>query len=110
MDSSHVSLIQLLLRKEGFDLYRCDKNVTLGINLTSLGKILKCSGNKDTLTLRCDSEDTMSIMFEDPGMIYIVIYVNIDQEKVSEFELKLMDLENDHLGIPDQKYSVYIYS
>lgn len=72
MDSSHVSLIQLLLRKEGFDLYRCDKNVTLGINLTSLGKILKCSGNKDTLTLRCDSEDTMSIMFEDPGMILLL--------------------------------------
>lgn len=80
MDSSHVSLIQLLLRKEGFDLYRCDKNVTLGINLTSLGKILKCSGNKDTLTLRCDSEDTMSIMFEDPGMI-LLLYCLIQIKK-----------------------------
>lgn len=97
MDSSHVSLITLLLRKEGFDLYRCDKNMTLGINLASLSKILKCSGNKDTLTLRADNEDIVSIMFENP-----------DQEKVSEFELKLMDLENDHLGIPDQKYSATV--
>lgn len=66
MDSSHVSLITLLLRKDGFNMYRCDRSITLGIHLPSLTKILKCSGSKDTLSIRAeDSGDTLTIMFED---------------------------------------------
>ena len=33
MDSSHVSLVSLMLRCDGFDTYRCDRNMTMGINL-----------------------------------------------------------------------------
>lgn len=33
MDTSHVSLVAVLLKSEGFDKYRCDRNVTLGMNL-----------------------------------------------------------------------------
>lgn len=33
MDSSHVSLVQLTLRSEGFDTYRCDRNIAMGVNL-----------------------------------------------------------------------------
>ena len=36
MDSSHVSLVSLSLKSEGFDTYRCDRNVSLGINLSAL--------------------------------------------------------------------------
>ncbi len=45
MDSSHVSLVALLLRAEGFEPYRCDRNLSLGISIASMSKILKCSGN-----------------------------------------------------------------
>ena len=38
-DSSHVSLVALLLRAEGFDHFRCDRNISLGINLSSMGKV-----------------------------------------------------------------------
>lgn len=34
MDSSHVSLVQLTLRSEGFDTYRCDRNIAMGVNLS----------------------------------------------------------------------------
>jgi proliferating cell nuclear antigen len=44
MDSSHVSLVAMLLRSDGFEHYRCDKNCALGINLNSMSKILKCAG------------------------------------------------------------------
>lgn len=30
MDSSHVSLCALQMKSEGFEHYRCDKNVSLG--------------------------------------------------------------------------------
>lgn len=30
MDSSHVALVSLLLRSEGFEHYRCDRNISMG--------------------------------------------------------------------------------
>lgn len=37
MDSSHVSLVQLTLRSDGFDSYRCDRNLAMGVNLSRSG-------------------------------------------------------------------------
>ncbi|NXE41053.1 PCNA protein, partial [Ptilorrhoa leucosticta] len=90
MDSSHVSLVQLTLRSEGFDTYRCDRNIAMGVNLSSMSKILKCAGNEDIITLRAeDNADTLALVFEAPN-----------QEKVSDYEMKLMDLDVEQLGIP----------
>ena len=46
----------LLLRADGFDHYRCDRNISLGINLTSMGKVLKCCNNDDIVTLKSDDQ------------------------------------------------------
>ena len=68
MDNSHVALVSLLLRSDGFEPYRCDRNLPLGINLNSLSKILKCAGNDDTITLKAeDTADVLSLVFESPG-------------------------------------------
>ena len=65
MDASHVSLCALVLRPEGFDHYRCDRNISLGVNLGNLSKILKCAGNDDIITLKAeDSADNLTLMFE----------------------------------------------
>lgn len=37
MDSSHVALVSLSLKNEGFDLFRCDRNISLGLNLVRGG-------------------------------------------------------------------------
>lgn len=34
MDSSHVSLVSLLIKADAFETFRCDRNISLGINLT----------------------------------------------------------------------------
>jgi len=94
MDSSHVSLVALLLRADGFDHYRCDRNISLGINLSSMSKVLKCCNNDDIITLKSDDQaDTMTFMFE-----------NSNADRISDFELKLMDIDSEHLGIPDTDY------
>jgi proliferating cell nuclear antigen len=68
MDNSHVALVALLLRSDGFDPYRCDRNLPLGLNLNNLNKILKCAGNDDILTLKADDGgDTLSMVFESKG-------------------------------------------
>ncbi len=68
MDNSHVSLVALLLRADGFEHYRCDKNMSLGLSLQSLSKVLKCAGNDDIITMKAaDDGDTISFMFESPS-------------------------------------------
>jgi len=98
MDSSHVSLVSLMLRSDGFDTYRCDRNLCMGINLGSMSKILKCAGNDDAITVKAgDNADSVTFMFESPN-----------GEKVSDYEMKLMDLDSEHLGIPETDYSCVI--
>ncbi|KAJ5763577.1 hypothetical protein N7533_002258 [Penicillium manginii] len=54
MDNSHVALVSMLLRAEGFSPYRCDRNIALGINLGSLTKVLRAAQNEDILTLKAE--------------------------------------------------------
>jgi proliferating cell nuclear antigen len=98
MDSSHVSLVALMMRSEGFDHYRCDRSLSLGLNLGTLSKILKCAANEDTITLKSDDQaDSVNLMFEDKN-----------QDRISDFEMKLMDIDSEHLGIPDTEYKVTV--
>jgi len=98
MDSAHVSLVSLLLREDGFSSFRADRNLALGINLASMAKILKCAQNDDTLTLKADDNaNTVTFMF-DGG----------DGARTSDFELKLMDIDSDVLGIPDTEYKAVV--
>jgi len=94
MDSSHVSLVQVMLQSNGFDHYRCDRAISLGFNSINMSKILKCAGNDDVITLKADdSAETLTLMFEAPS-----------QDRIADFELKLMDINSETLGIPDTSY------
>ena len=68
MDSSHVALVALLLRAEGFEHYRCDRNLSMGMNLNNMAKMLRCAGNDDIITIKADDgSDTVTFMFESPS-------------------------------------------
>merc|ERR1719219_2787337 len=63
-----------------------------------MSKILKCAGNDESITLR--SEDNAdSVTF---------IYERANHERVSKFEMKVMDIDSEHLGIPTQEYDAVI--
>ena len=98
MDAIHVSLVALELRAEGFELYRCDRATNMGFKVAGLLKILKCAGNKDSLTMRAeDQPDKCSFIFESPN-----------KDKISQFDFALTDIDQEHLQIPDQEYFVTI--
>ncbi|KPV75110.1 uncharacterized protein RHOBADRAFT_43600 [Rhodotorula graminis WP1] len=98
MDNSHVALVSLNLIKSGFSQYRCDRDMSLGMSLTSLQKIVKCAANTDTVTLRADeSQDVLALLFEAKKT-----------DRVGEYEMKLMDIDQEHLGIPDTVYDAEI--
>ena len=66
MDNSHIALVSLDLGLEVFmDGYRCDRNMSLGMNLASLQKILKCAGNDDEVTIRANEDsDSLNLLFQ----------------------------------------------
>ena len=68
MDSSHVSLVALTLRSDGFEHYRCDRSFSMGMNLNNMAKMLKCAGNDDIVTMKAeDGGDSVTFFFETPG-------------------------------------------
>lgn len=98
MDNSHVALVSMLLRTESFEVFRCDRNIALGINLGSLTKVLRAAASDDKLTIRAeDSPDVMNLIFEAKTT-----------DRISEYDIKLMDIDQEHLGIPETDYSATI--
>ncbi|KAH9615561.1 hypothetical protein KSS87_001408 [Heliosperma pusillum] len=98
MDSSHVALVALLLRSEGFEHFRCDRTFSMGMSIANMSKLLKCASPDDIITLKADDgTDTVTFMFESPS-----------QNKISDIEMKLMDIDSDHLGIPEAEYDAIV--
>ncbi|KAK3208728.1 hypothetical protein GRF29_77g1780485 [Pseudopithomyces chartarum] len=98
MDNSHVALVSMLLQSGAFEGFRCDRNISLGINLGSLTKVLRAAGPDDILTLKAeDAPDVVNITFE-----------TTSQDRISEYDIKLMDIDQEHLGIPETEYAAVI--
>lgn len=98
MDNSHVALVSMMLKAEMFSPFRCDRNIALGINLTSLTKVLRAAQNEDILTLKAeDAPDVVNLVFE-----------SSESDRLSEYDIKLMDIDQEHLGIPDTEYAATI--
>merc|ERR1712072_1325342 len=96
MDSSHVALVSLLLREAAFSDFKCDRAVSLGMNVESLAKILRMCGTSDSLKVKADTgADHISFQCESTA-----------EDRISDFDLKLMEIESEHMEIPEQQYKV----
>jgi len=98
MDSSHVSLVSMLLRAEGFEPWKCNEACELGIRLEHLMKLLKCMHTKDSVELNYkDNAEELDFIFKSPN-----------EDRVSHFSLKLMEIDAEHLGIPETDYQTCV--
>lgn len=99
MDVSHVSLVSVLLQSSGFEDYRCDTNCIMGISLATMIKVMKCCNNDDSLKMeyKDDPGDTVTFTFESPN-----------QERTSEFTVKLMQIDSEHLALTDDGYDAQV--
>ncbi len=94
MDSSHVALVSLNLSMEGFDHYRADTNMVIGVSIANLAKVMKLGDNSDKVTLQADQEAThLKIIFENPKT-----------QRTTEFNLNLITIDSEHLAIPETEY------
>jgi len=97
MDASHVALVCLNLDQKAFDKYVCDSSVTLGVNIGSIQKIIKCGESSDILTLQNDSDSSnLKFTFENGS------------DRHFEFSMSLMDIDSERLAVPDFETTVTI--
>lgn len=88
MDSAHVSLCSLTLPKELFKAYHCADNVSLGVNLKTLSMVLR--GVKGELKLSALGDK---------------LHIEVQKmEGNAQYELTLMDIDSESLGLPDTEY------
>ncbi|THH28941.1 hypothetical protein EUX98_g5249 [Antrodiella citrinella] len=98
MDNSHVALVSVKLDESGFKSYRCDRPMPLGVNLNSLTKVLKCAKDDDLCILKAtDDADILSLTYEARN-----------SDRIAEYDMKLMDIDSDKLGIPDTDYDARV--
>ncbi|TEB26747.1 proliferating cell nuclear antigen [Coprinellus micaceus] len=98
MDNSHVALVSVLIQAAGFKRYRCDRPMPLGVNLGSLTKVLKCAKDDDICTLKAaDEADLLNLVYEAKN-----------SDRIAEYEMKLMDIDSDQLGIPETEYDARV--
>jgi proliferating cell nuclear antigen len=98
MDSSHVALVALMLRESAFSEFKCDRPASLGMNVEALTKVLKMCGPNDSLKLKWQNEsDQISFQCE-----------SAEDDRIADFEMKLMEIESEHMEIPEQTYKVIV--
>jgi proliferating cell nuclear antigen len=88
IDTSHVALIHMLLPKELFLEFECERDNSMGISLVTLSKVFKCMQQDDTMTLTRTNEDQLEISFK-------------NQDRNMEFSLNLMDIDTERFEMPD---------
>ncbi|KIJ19650.1 hypothetical protein PAXINDRAFT_109109 [Paxillus involutus ATCC 200175] len=98
MDNSHVALVAVRLEAAGFKKYRCDRPMPLGINLASLTKVLKCAKDDDICVIKAsDDADVLNLVYEAKN-----------SDRIAEYDMKLMDIDAENLGIPDTEYDARV--
>jgi proliferating cell nuclear antigen len=86
MDNSHTSLVSVSLNADGFDKFRCDSPLSMGMNLGSLLKIMRLAVDDDIITIKMqDNADTVTFTFESPTRCPMMVseLKNLDQERLA---------------------------
>ena len=95
LDTARATLVDMSLGSENFEEYECEVPVAAGMNMTNMYRLLKSITGTDTLTIDVTSRDFMDIFIENPV-----------KKSSTKFRLKLLDINEDILGLPDVNMNV----
>lgn len=98
MDTSHVSIVEVILPKEWFDEYELDskESITLGISSSLLFRVLNARDKTQNITLEYDMSE--------PDKLNIHFTGENKQEFDKHFELSLIDIDSEIMEIPSIDY------
>ncbi|QPB44509.1 proliferating cell nuclear antigen [Medusavirus stheno T3] len=92
MDSSHVALVDVELRAEGFDRFEVERPFTIGVNSATLDEFLKMGAKKDTSVALSMSDITDNVLH--------MVFARHDGSRSSRCKIMLLEIECDALDIP----------
>jgi proliferating cell nuclear antigen len=90
LDTARVTLVHMNLAAENFEEYSCPTEFTAGLNMANTFKLLKSVGPADTLTMNIDGTEILECIIE-----------NTAKKSRTTFSLKLLDINEDILDVPD---------
>lgn len=92
MDGAHVALVHLRLHGDRFETYKCEEKIQVGLNMNNLFKLTKTITNMDIITffIKRDNRHEFGVKIE-----------NADKNTSTVFNLKMLDIDEDELRIPN---------
>jgi proliferating cell nuclear antigen len=98
MDTSHVSIVEVVLPKEWFDEYelKSQESITLGISSSLLFRVLNARDKTQNITLDYNREEADKLNIHFTG--------DNKQEFDKHFELSLIDIDSEIMEIPSIEY------
>lgn len=92
MDGAHVALVHLRLHGDRFETYKCNEKIQVGLNMNNLFKLTKTITNMDIITffIKNDNRHEFGMKIE-----------NADKNTSTVFNLKMLDIDEDELRIPN---------
>jgi proliferating cell nuclear antigen len=95
MDASHVALISATILPDACTVYTCDEPLVLGIKVSIFVKLLKFAEGSDSVILT-QGKDTAKLQ---------ISFESSNGGRKSDLEMNLLDIDTEHLNIPDVEYS-----
>lgn len=99
MDGAKCALISMKLSADSFEEFYCNGKYPVGINVASMFKLVRITGSHDTITLymlqSCCNELGITIQ-------------NADKNSITDFRLKLLDVDTEEVVIPDVEFDSVI--
>ena len=95
LDNARVTLVHMHLGAENFEEYDCPEEIVAGLNITNTHKLLKSTSNSDTLTIDITDRDYMKLIIE-----------NVAKKTNTTYSLKLLDINEDELDVPEIEMDV----
>lgn len=103
MDVSHTVLVNMELKAENFEYYKCDytndKPLVVGINILYLFKLLKTLNNDDILSFYINDDS--------PGILDIRLENNT-KNTITKYLLNLIEIDEETLQFPSTNFDTVI--
>jgi len=99
IDGSHVSLVNMKLEAINFEYFHCPATMSIGLNCANVFKLLKSVSNVDCVK--------WYIMSGSSNLLHVVIE-NADKNYRTDYALKLLDLDEDNMKIPEFENNITI--
>eukprot|EP00826_Nyctotherus_ovalis_P010228 TRINITY_DN12717_c0_g1_i3.p1 TRINITY_DN12717_c0_g1~~TRINITY_DN12717_c0_g1_i3.p1 ORF type:complete len:294 (-),score=68.58 TRINITY_DN12717_c0_g1_i3:171-1052(-) len=100
IDSSHVALVSANIKSEGFSAFNCKKNITLGVSLENLIKVIKLAGDSDSITMQAGEDgDKLYLSFENSSNLFRKY---LEGTKKIDFVFNLIVIESESFDIPEE--------